>query len=696
MPTPHSEPTAPIAPIKPHRLSIHGDDRIDNYWWMRNPEDRDIAKYLEQENAYTKQQFSQHSHLVNEIERRLEEKSEESTQQAPVRNGQTELYFRSHSTKSHPSFFRKIGDQPEELLLDLNDIVAGESFCQVGAMTVSPNGTKLAFSIDLTGSESYTLFVKDLTTQTISSDRIVDTVPFIPWERFHFASASVAWADDETLYYVAIDTEHQGRKVMRHRIGTPMSVDDLVYKEEDHKFFAKVRRTRSGAYIFVELVSRQTRETLYLLTSDPKAEPKRIEERKQGHKYLVDHHSDRFYILTNDGAPNFRLIETSILHPKIHEGREIVPEHPHTILDDISVFRDHLVLYEERDGLTQICIKSLRSFEQHYLSFAEEVYAVEPCTNLDFESSIVRICFSSPITPNVAYDHNMATGERTRVWSKSVSEFDPKQYRSTRIYATANDGTRIPISLVYKRIHPNPGPRPTVVYGYGAYGDTTEPEFSSHRLVLLDRGFIYAIAHVRGGSENGTQWYNKGKHLSKWNSFTDFIACIDHLVAAKYTTHKQVTLKGESAGGMLVATVINVRPDIAGAVVLLSPFLDVASSLLDPTQQLTESEYEEWGDPRDSRTYEYIRTYSPYDNIRNYHYPHILVTSGRNDTRVPFWEQAKYIAKMRVHQKSDQTILLHTEMNAGHFGGTGSDHARDLSILLYTFMILATESVVVV
>ncbi|HEU4681847.1 MAG TPA: S9 family peptidase, partial [Gemmatimonadales bacterium] len=597
----------------------------------------------------------------------------------PERLDEYLYYNRTEAGRQYPSFCRKraASDAPEEVLLDQNPLAAGHPYFRVGVIEVSPDHRLLAYSADTSGGEEYTLFIKDLVTGELLAENVPRT------------SLGVAWANDSrTLFYTVLDQARRPYQVYRHLVGESPLSDELVYHESDQSFFLDVSRTRSRRYILLDISSHCTSEVRFLNADHPGDLFRLIHPRQPGVEYSASHHGDRFFITTNEGAPNFRLVEAPISNPSKEEWSPVLPYRPDVKLDGTDAFRSHLVVYEREAGLQQIRVLDLTSRQEHRIAFPEPVYTVRTQGNREFDTSFLRFAYTSLITPSSVIDYDLS--KRTWLVRKQtdvLGGYDPSLYRSERLFATAADGVQVPISLVSRLQLRGGGRRPLLLNGYGAYGLSYDPAFSSNALSLLDRGFVVAIAHVRGGEELGRPWYEDGRLLNKRNSFTDFIAAAEHLVAAGYTTPDQLAINGGSAGGLLIGAVTNLRPDLFRVALAEVPFVDVVNTMLDDTLPLTVIEYDEWGNPNDPKAYAYIRSYSPYDNVEVGAYPHMLITGGLNDPRVAYWEPAKYTAKLRARKTDGNRLLLRTNMGAGHAGASGRyNHLREVAFK-YAFLL---------
>jgi oligopeptidase B len=662
----------------PHFDDCHDDIRLDEFHWLRERSNPEVIAYLEAENAWTAASMRHTDELQRTLYGELVGRIRETDLSVPERIDGFLYYSRTEAGRQYGIFCRRRSTDgaEEEILLDLNAVAVGHPYCRLGAREVSPDHRYLAYSVDLTGAEQFELRIKDLTTGALLPERIPNT------------SRSLAWANDSrTLVYLTLDAARRPYSAHRHRLGDPPAADTVVHVEADESFFVDVSRTRSRGYLLLELASHTTSEVHYLPADEPQGEFRVLAPRMPGVEYSVTHQGDRFLIATNQGAENFRVLEAPVTDPRPQRWRELIPHRPAVKVDGVDAFEAHLVIHEREAGLRQIRVIGLASGETHRVVFPEPVYTVHRSDNPAFDTATLRFVYASLITPATVVDYDMTT----RVWTErkrtEVRGYDPSVYRSERVCAVAADGTPVPVSLVYRAPLVRDGSRPALLLGYGAYGVCFEPSFSPHYVSLLDRGFVVAIAHVRGGEELGRRWYESGKLSAKRNSFTDFIAAAEHLVAAGYTRTDRLAINGGSAGGLLMGAVTNLRPDLFRAVVAEVPFLDVVNTMLDPTLPLTVIEYEEWGDPNDPDTYAYIKSYSPYDNIEAKDYPHMLVTGGLNDPRVAYWEPAKWTARLRARKTDSNRLLLKTHMGAGHCGASGRYDAMREIAFKYAFVL---------
>ncbi len=663
--------TPPVAKFVPHPITVHRDTRIDNYFWMRDRENPDVLAYLEAENAYQTAMMeptvSLQAQLYDEILGRIQEDDES----VPMRIDDWFYYGRTEKGKAYGIQCRKHLrlDAAEEILLDQNLLAAGQKYFRVGAMAHSPDHQLLAYSVDLEGDEIFTIRVKDLRTGSLLSEEIPN------------ASYSIEWAsDNRTFFYTTLDEMLRPYRVYRHELAK--SEDTLVYEETDQRFALGLGKSRSREFIFIELDSPLTTEFRYLRTAEPLGTFVPILPRQQGIEYSVEHQGDWFYIKTNEAAPGFRLMRTPVAEPSRSNWTEVIPAREGITIEAVDGFAGYLVLSERERGLETIRIARadrLDHFEP--VSFPEPVYTVATQNNAEYKTNVLRFIYGSLTTPDSVYDYNMDTRERQLLKRSPVlGGYDPELYQAERLFAVSGDGVEVPISLVYRKGLQRNGRNPLFLNGYGAYGISSEPGFSSDRLSLIDRGFVFAIAHIRGGGDLGKPWHDAGKLLKKKNTFVDFVACAEHLISTGFTSPDRLVIRGGSAGGLLMGAVTNMRPDLFHVVVAKVPFVDTLNTMLDPSLPLTIGEYEEWGNPEQLEFYNYIRSYSPYDNIVPQRYPIILATTGLNDPRVSFWEPAKWVAKLRELRTDENPILLKTIMSAGHFGPSGRYEAiRELA-----------------
>jgi oligopeptidase B len=671
----------PVARVISRVDTIHGDIRVDDYYWLRDRQNPEVIEYLKAENDYTDAMMEHAMVLQDELYKEMLARIKETDLSVPVKVDEYYYYSRTEEGKQYSIRCRKKDslEASEQVLIDLNELAISYSYMELGAYEVSPNHKFLAYSIDTAGSERYTLYIKDLDEDTLLEERI-ESVGY-----------QVAWANDnQTFFYTVLDEAKRPFKVYRHSLDTDASEDVMIYHEEDDAFWLDISKTRSEKYIIMAMGSHNTTEIQYLDANNPGGDFRVIQPREMGVEYYVEHRGDKFYIRTNKNAENFRLVETAVSKPAAVNWHDLIPHRRSVMVSGLDVFENHLVVYEREDGLEKIRIIGILDNSDYYIEFPEPTYTIWAADNPEFNTTILRFEYMSLLTPRTVFDYHMNT--RVRELKKQyevLGGYDPTQYRSERIWARAEDGTMIPISLVYKEGIKKDGNNPLLLVGYGAYGWSYEPYFSSNRLSLLDRGFIYAIAHIRGGGEMGEYWHRQGQFLNKINTFTDFIACADHLIKESYTRNELLAISGGSAGGTLVGAVVNMRPDMFKAVVADVPFVDVLNTLLDPSIPLTVVEYTELGSPFEEEFYRYMKSYSPYDNVNRHDYPNILVNAGLNDPRVGYWEPAKWVTKLRALKTDDNLLLLRVKMDAGHGGSSGRyDYLREIAFD-YTFILHA-------
>ncbi|MBD2212507.1 S9 family peptidase [Nostoc linckia FACHB-104] len=653
----------PVADKHPEVLELHGDRRIDNYFWLRDVDNPQVIAYLEAENSYTAAMMQHTEALQTKLYNEMLARIKETDLSVPYRKDNYYYYLRTEEGKDYPIYCRKKDNlsAPEEILLDENALAKEHEFFSLGVFDISPNHQILAYSVDTSGSEQYTLFFLDLTTNQLLSETIPDT---------YF---SFAWANDnKTVFYTKIDDANRPYQLFRHTLGTSPDADVLLYEEADELYHLYVDKTRSQAYILMSLRSSITTEVHYLDANHPQGNWQLIHPRTTGMEYDVDHHSDYFYIVTNDEATNFKLIKTLVASPSKENWQTVIPHQEDVLLTGISLFANHLVIYERKGGLETARVQNLTTGEESNITFPEPTYEFYEGNNPEFNTTILRFHYTSFITPQSVFDYNMETQQRElKKETEVLGGYDRTQYQSEWLMATAEDGTKIPISIVYKQGIKKDSQNPLLLTGYGAYGSSYPATFSSNRLTLLDRGIVFAIAHIRGGEEMGRKWYEDGKFLQKKNTFTDFIACAEYLIDEKWTASDRLIITGGSAGGLLMGAVMNLRPELFKAVVAHVPFVDVVTTILDTSLPLSAMEWEEWGNPNDPVYYDYMKSYSPYDNVEAKDYPDMLITAGLNDSRVKYWEPAKWTAKLRELKTDNNILLLKTNMGAGHSGASG-------------------------
>jgi oligopeptidase B len=657
-------PQPPIAEERPFAVEApHGAVRVDPFYWMNDPTNAELIAYLHAENAYTEAVMGHTADLQEQLFEEIRGRIVETDMSVPYRRGDYWYYTRHEEGLDHPIHARRPGsmDAPEEILLDANIRAEGKAFYRA-SLQVSPNDRLLAFAEDTLGRNITTIRFRDLRTGELLPDEITG------------AAWNMVWAEDNrTLFYA---TRHpvtlRQYRVYRHTLGDDPASATLVFEEEDETFSTGIFKTRSDDYLVIGSHHTSWNEYRFLPAANPTGEWQLFVPRERGHEHSINELGGTFYIRTNDGAQNFRLMRTPVERTGREHWEEVIGARDDVLLQGFTLFNDHLAVSERRDGLMQLRIRPWSGQGEHYIAFEEDAYVVFPAQNPEPDTRTLRFTYQSMTTPSSVYDYDMDTRERTLLKQTEVlGGYDPGDYRTERRYAIARDGTRVPVSIVYRADQRRDGPQPLLLYGYGSYGASMDPTFSPIRLSLLDRGFIYAIAHIRGGQEMGRQWYEDGRLLNKWNTFTDFIDAGEYLVATGFTSPEHLYAEGGSAGGLLMGTVINERPDLFHGVIAAVPFVDVVTTMLDESIPLTTFEYDEWGNPNDPEFYEYMLSYSPYDNIREQEYPHLLVTSGLHDSQVQYWEPTKWVARLRATETGDNRLLLKTNMEAGHGGAAG-------------------------
>jgi oligopeptidase B len=670
-------PQPPMTEKKPKTTNIHGTTLVDDFFWLREKTNPAVLAHLKAEDDYAATVMKPTAALQEKLYNEMLSHIKQTDTNVPYRWGNYFYYSRTEEGKQYPIYCRKKGslEAPEEVVLDQNELAKGQKFMSVGTFVPSDDGNLLAYSTDNTGYRQYTLQVKDLRTGQLFPERM---------ERVN----GVAWAtDNKTFFYVTEDdVTKRSDKFFRHVLGTDKS--DLVYEEKDELFDIGVDRSLDKAVIFLAAFSKTSTESRYIRADDPNGALKVIIPRQPEHEYDVDHRNDLFYIRTNKGAKNFRIVTAPVGDPSEKNWKEFVTHRPEVKLDAISLFADHAVLSEWENGLQQLEVLDFKTNKRQRIKFPEPVYSVGLTSNREFNTSVVRFGYNSLVTPYSVFDYDMNTGKTTLLKETEVpGGFSRANYKSERVFATAADGTKIPMSVVYRKGVKLDGSAPLLLYGYGSYGLSIPPTFSSSRLSLLDRGVIFAIGHIRGGGELGEEWRQAGRMMKKMNTFTDFIACAEALVKQKYTSKDRLVIQGGSAGGLLVGAVSNMRPDLFKAVVSQVPFVDVLNTMLDASLPLTTSEYIEWGNPNEKPAFDYMKIYSPYDNVTKQNYPAMLVKVSVNDSQVPYWEGAKLVAKLRALKTDNNPLLLKVNFGAGHGGASGRYDALRETAFDYAFML---------
>ena len=665
MTIPIDMPALPSASQRRHTVTIHGDERVDPWFWLRDQDDPETLEYLRAENAYTEAYLEPLTELQERLYAEIRGRIKENDNTVPEKDGDFYYYVRFEEGGQYPIYCRRQGSDegPETVLLDVNLLAEGQDYTRVGAFRNSPNHQLAAYGVDFDGSEQFTIRVLDLSTGETLPDAISGTYYSIEWAN-----------DNQTFYYSVLDEHHRPVSIYRHTLGDDAANDRLVYHEDDSRFFVGIGKSTSDRFIYVVAGGNNMTEWRFVDANDPSGELTLIEPRATDFEYDVEDHEDRFFIRHNgDGARDFKLATAPVSTPGRVNWTEFMPHEPGRPLMDLGAYRDHLVVACRRDGLPQVMVMRLSDGDTHYVEGIEEDdFAMSPRGGREFDTTSLRFSYTSLKTPAAVYDYDMDARSRVlRKQQEIPSGYDADQYDTRRIWATSRDGTAVPISLLMLKDTPVDGSAPLYLYGYGSYGLNMEASFGVSALSLVNRGFVFAIAHIRGGMEMGWDWYENGKLLNKRNTFNDYIDCAEHLISQGYTSAGRIAAAGGSAGGMLMGAVVNERPDLFGCVVAHVPFVDVLNTMLDDTLPLTTMEYNEWGNPNDAEYYRYMRTYSPYDNVRAQTYPPMLVTGGISDPRVTYWEPAKWVAKLRDTRTDDNPLLLKIHMDSGHAGASG-------------------------
>lgn len=670
---------APIASKKPKELIAHDDIRVDNYYWLNNREDPEVIDYLNAENEYTRQVMAPIQELEKSLFEEMKGRIKQQDESVPYKKNGYFYITRFEEGQEYPIYSRKKEtlEATEEPLLDVNQLAEPHSFYNIGGLAVSPDNKLLAYSEDTVSRNLFTIRVKDLTTGKLLEDEIINT------------TGNIVWANDnQTIFYTLRDTETlRAFKVFRHKLGSPNSEDVEVWHEKDDSFLCYISKTKSRKYIVIGSYYSNSQDYRILEADNPEGEFRLFHQREKDLEYDVVHYEDHFYILTNWEAQNFRLMRTPETATSKDNWEEVIGHRADVLLEDVDVFREALVLSERKEGITQIRVRPW-SGEEHYIDFEESAYLAAVSINPEFDTLKLRLSYQSMTTPPTVYDYHLK--EKTFELLKEreiLGGFDKKDYQSERLMVRARDGVKVPVSIVYKKGFEKNGKQPLLLYAYGSYGHSMDPYFSSARLSLLERGFAFAIAHIRGGEEMGRQWYDNGKMLKKKNTFYDFIDCAEFLIAEQFTNPEKLFAMGGSAGGLLMGVIYNMRPDLFKGVLAAVPFVDVVTTMLDSSIPLTTFEYDEWGNPNHKAYYDYIKSYSPYDNVEAKAYTNMLVTTGLHDSQVQYWEPAKWVAKLRELKKDNRLLLLHTNMEAGHSGASGRFKALEDLARQYAFII---------
>jgi len=673
-------PEPPVAEKIPRELTIHGDTRVDDYYWLNERENPKVIDYLTAENEYKdavmKHTESFQKKLYDEIVGRIKK----TDMSVPSKESGYYYYSRYEEGGEYPIYCRRKGtmEAEEEILLNVNEMAKGHAYYSVAGYSVSSNNNLIAFGVDTVSRRKYTIHFKNLKTGEILPDKIPIT------------SGRAAWANDnKTVFYILKDEETlRSYKILKHVLGTDPSSDKEIFEEKDVTFSAYVYKSKSKKYLIIGSSHTLSDEYRFLDADNPDGKFKIIQPREKDLLYSVTHYKDKFYIRTNYKAKNFRLMATPVSKTTKGNWKEVIPHRKDVLLQDFDIFEGFLVVNERKNGLPNLRIMRWDKKGEHYLDFGEETYSAYIAYNPEFDTDVLRYGYTSMTTPRSVFDYNMNTKEKTLLKQQEVlGDFDSNNYHAERLYATARDGTKVPISLVYRKGLEKNGDNPLLFYGYGSYGSTMNASFSSVRLSLLDRGFVYAIAHIRGGQEMGRYWYDEGKLLKKKNTFTDFIDCAEHLIAEKFTNPDMLFAQGGSAGGLLMCAIGNMLPDLFKGVIAAVPFVDVVTTMLDTNIPLTTGEFDEWGDPNKKEYYDYMLSYSPYDNVEAKDYPVMLVTTGLHDSQVQYFEPAKWVAKLRALKTDNNILLLDTDMESGHGGASGRFRRYKRTALQYAFFL---------
>lgn len=672
----------PIAKIIPHNLEKHGDIRADNYFWLNDREDKEVIDYLNKENDYYEKMTAHTKELQGDLFKEMKARIKEDDTSVPYFYNGYYYITRFETGKDYPIYSRKKGslEAKEEIMFDCNELAKGQAYFSLNGLSVSEDNQWATFGVDLVSRRQYTIRVKNLITGDILPEEIENTTGGTTWA-----------SDNKTVFYTKKDPKTlRSDMIYKHVLKSDVKKDELVYHEKDDTFATFVYKEKSKKYIVIGSSSTLTSEYQFLEANNPNGEFRLFQKRTRGLEYSISHFGDNFYIVTNkDKATNFKLMKTNEKATSKENWIEVIPHRDDVLLEGVDIFKDYLVVEERSNGLNKIQIRPWSGEGAYYLPFESETYTAYTTTNPDFDTEVLRYAYQSLITPSSVIDFNMKTKAKVVLKQQEVlgGKFDKNNYVEERIWATATDGTKVPISMVYRKGLKKDGSNPFLLYAYGSYGASMDPYFSTTRLSLLDRGFVYAIAHIRGGEDLGRQWYEDGKLLKKKNTFTDFIDCSKYVIAQKYTSPEHLYAEGGSAGGLLMGAIVNMAPELYNGVIAQVPFVDVVTTMLDDTIPLTTGEYDEWGNPNEKEYYDYMKSYSPYDNVKAQAYPNMYVSTGLHDSQVQYWEPAKWVAKIRALKNNNKLLFMHTNMDAGHGGASGrfealKDLAKEFSFLL--------------
>ena len=664
----------------PTRLEKHGHVRVDHYYWFREGDNPEVIAYLNDENEYAEKEMAHTKAFEEKLFEEIKGRFKQTDMSVPYKRDDYFYYTRYEEGREYPIHARKRGslERPEEIMLDVNVLAQGHEFFSVGGSAVSSGQDILAYAVDTQGRRIHTAYFKNLTTGENLPDVLSEVTENLTWAN-----------DNKTIFYARQDaTTLRAYQIWRHVLGTDPAQDQLVFQEGDETFVTYIFKTKTKKFLMIVSAQTVSQEYRYLDADDPYGKFKIFLPRERDHEYHLDHFAERFLIRTNDQAKNFRLMATATDKPEKSHWEEVIGHRADVLLGDFEVFKNHLAVEERQRGLTEIRIMPWSGGAEHYLEFQEPAYRAHIGNNPELDTTVLRFEYTSMKTPLSIYDYDMVTRQRVLLKQEEVlGGFNADHYVTERLYARAADGTEIPVSIVYRQGTERNGQNPLLLYGYGSYGFSIDPAFASPRLSLIDRGFVYAIAHVRGGQELGRRWYEDGKLLKKKNTFTDFIACAEHLIREGFTRPESLFAMGRSAGGLLMGAVTNMRPDLFKGIVAEVPFVDVVTTMLDPSIPLTTGEYDEWGDPNEKECYEYMLSYSPYDNVEKKAYPNLLITGGLHDSQVQYWEPAKWTAKLRELKTDKNRLLLKTNMEAGHGGASGRFRRHHETAFSYVFLL---------
>ncbi|MCF0050830.1 S9 family peptidase [Dyadobacter sp. LJ53] len=676
--------TPPVAEMKDHETGMHGDKRNDEYYWMadffsKGPDSNKVVDYLKAENAYTDTMMADTKKFQEDLFAEMKGRIKEKDESVPVFSNGYWYYTRSEEGQQYFKYCRKKGslDAKEEMLLDVDKMAEGHPYYSAVGFNVSPDNKLLAYGVDTVSRRQYTIYVKNLETGELIKDTIFP------------ASGGSEWGNDnKTLFYTATNPKTLlSEKIKRHTLGTDPKKDVVVYAEKDKSNYIGVGKTKSEKYIIIASSATMSSEYRILDADKPEGDFEVFQPRIKNVLYDIDHQNDKFLVVTNKDALNFKLMETPLNNTGVEHWKEVIPTRKDVLLEGIDVFKDYLVITERKNGLLQLRIRNVNNNAEHYVDFGEPAYTAYASSNPEYDSKNLRYVYTSLTTPNSVYDYNMETkGKELKKRQEVIGGYNPEEYVTERLYAEARDGVKVPISLVYKKGTEKSEKTPLLLYAYGSYGNSMDAAFSSTRLSLLDRGFIYAIAHVRGGQEMGRQWYEDGKLFKKKNTFFDFIDCAEYLIKGKFTSPAHLYAEGGSAGGLLMGAISNLRPDLWRGIIADVPFVDVVTTMLDESIPLTTNEFDEWGNPKNKEFYTFMKSYSPYDNVEKKAYPNMLVTTGLHDSQVQYFEPAKWVARLRTHKTDKNVLLLKTNMEAGHGGASGRFEYLKEVALQFAFM----------